>query len=184
MRVAGEMIGPRGAALLAVTGVAGLLLGIHGWAGRHHGLPSSSLAGGPRPAATQPASTATPSTTPSSTPSAGPSQGPTKARTPKPGPKLSSQSYASYSFQVWPGAPSTTAKAAETGLAVTVHRQGGGINVAAGIAGQALPAPTYYPTGTKVYIVEASMGDDSGGADYNLGDDALLVTDAQGRILQ
>ncbi len=49
---------------------------------------------------------------------------------------------------------------------------------------QALPTPTYYPTGATVYIVEASMGDDSGGADYNLGDDALVVTDAQGRILQ
>jgi hypothetical protein len=35
-----------------------------------------------------------------------------------------------------------------------------------------------------VYVVEASLGDDSGGTDYNLGDDGLIVTDAQGRILQ
>ncbi len=175
MRVAGEIIGPRGAALLAVTGVAGLLLGVHGWTGRHHGLPSS-LAGGQHRAASHPASSATPGSTPS--------QGPTKARSPKPGPRLSSQSYASYSFLVWPGTPSAAARAAETGLVVTVHRRGGGIAVAAGVRAQALPAATFYPTGAKVYIVEASMGDDSGNSDYNLGDDALVVTDAQGRILQ
>jgi hypothetical protein len=34
-----------------------------------------------------------------------------------------------------------------------------------------------------VYVVEASMGDDSGNSDYNLGDDGLIVTDAAGRVV-
>jgi hypothetical protein len=35
-----------------------------------------------------------------------------------------------------------------------------------------------------VYVIEASMGDDSGNSDYSLGDDGLAVTDSQGRIVQ
>jgi hypothetical protein len=38
--------------------------------------------------------------------------------------------------------------------------------------------------GARVYVVEASLGDDSGNADYNLGDDGLVVTNAQGRIVR
>jgi hypothetical protein len=36
----------------------------------------------------------------------------------------------------------------------------------------------------RVYVVEASLGDDSGNSDYSLGDDGLVVTDAQGRIIR
>jgi hypothetical protein len=41
-----------------------------------------------------------------------------------------------------------------------------------------------YPLGARVYVVEASLGDDSGNSDYNLGDDGIIVTDAHGRIVQ
>lgn len=75
-------------------------------------------------------------------------------------------------------------KAAETGLVIKVTRAGTGIEVAAGVAGQKMPAPKLYPAGAKVYVIEASMGDDSGKSDFNLGDDGLVVTDAQGRIVQ
>ena len=180
MRVGGDTVGRMGAALLAVTAVVGAVLGSHGWSVRHHGVPSA-LAGphGPSaPAASRPAAG----------PSAGPSQGPSASPRPtaatKAGPKLSSRSYASYSFQVWPGTPSAAAKTAEIGLVVKVTRQGSGILVSAGVTGQPLPAATFYPTGAKVYIIEASLGDDSGNSDYNLGDDGLVVTDAQERILQ
>lgn len=178
MRIAGETVGARGVALLSVAAVVGLFLGAHGWSGRHHGLPPTAL-GGTQPSA---AASATPgASSPAPTASA---QGPTAAATPTPGPKLSAQSYASYSFQVWPGTPSSAAKAAETGLIISEHKQGTGISVAAGVAGQPVPAARYYPTGTKVYVIEASMGDDSGNSDFNLGDDGLIVTDSQGRILQ
>jgi hypothetical protein len=85
---------------------------------------------------------------------------------------------------VWPGTPTAAAEAALTGLSVTVHSQTGGLSVSAGVNGQAAGAPHVYPGGTRVYVVEASMGDDSGASDYNLGDDGLVVTDAQGRIVQ
>jgi hypothetical protein len=190
MRIAGETVGARGAALLSVTAVVGLFLAAHGWQGRHHGLPPTGL-GGTRPSASAsatpgasspaPTGSARPSQTPSA--SAPAKQGPVAAA-PTPGPKLSSQSYASYSFLVWPGAPSAAAQAAETGLTIKVRKQGTGISVIAGVSGQPPPAAKYYPTGAKVYVIEASMGDDSGNSDFNLGDDGLIVTDSQGRILQ
>ncbi len=186
MRIAGETVGTRGIALLSVAALVGLVLGAHGWSSRHHGLPPAGLSGGQPSASASPASSrsAQPGTSPSA--SAAPAQGPPSAGTPTPtpGPKLSSQSYAAYSFVVWPGTPSPAAQAAETGLTITVHKQGTGISVAAGAAGQPLPAARYYPTGVKVYVIEASMGDDSGNSDFNLGDDGLVVTDSQGRILQ
>ncbi len=33
MRIAGDTIGPRGIAVLAVSAVVGVLLGLHGWSG-------------------------------------------------------------------------------------------------------------------------------------------------------
>jgi hypothetical protein len=33
-------------------------------------------------------------------------------------------------------------------------------------------------------VIEASLGDDSGTGDYNLGDDGIVVTDAHGRIIR
>ncbi len=50
--------------------------------------------------------------------------------------------------------------------------------------GQPAAAPHLYVGGARVYVVEASLGDDSGNADYNLGDDGLVVTNAQGRIMR
>jgi hypothetical protein len=190
MRIAGETIGARGVTLLAVTAVVGIVLASHGWSNRNNGVPPAGTGiGGPAPSASAPSAhgagqgpTAGPTAGPTSGPSTAPSQGPTPG--PTPGPKLSSQSYASYAFQVWPGTPSAAARAAETGLIIGVRRQGSGISVSAGVAGQSAPTARYYPAGTKVYVIEASMGDDSGNADYNLGDDGLVVTDAQGRILQ
>lgn len=186
MRIVGETVGARGLALLSAAAVVGILLGAHGWSDRHRGLPPTALSGGPSsPTAGPAASPSAPSRSaePGRSPSApAPSQGPASSATP--GPKLASESYASYSYLVWPGALSPAAQTAETGLTVTVHKQGTGISVAAGTVGQPLPAPRYFPTGAKVYVVEASLGDDSGNRDFNLGDDALIVTDRQGRILQ
>ncbi len=175
-------VGPRGLALLAVAGLAGVLLAVHGWSVRGSSTALGSIGSGPGSAqpSVSPAQ-ASPST------SAGPTAGPapsTGASASTPGPLLSSQSYASYAFPVWPGTQSQAAKAALTGLSVTVHRQGTGISVTAGVNGQAAGAPHFYPAGARVYVVEASMGDDSGSSDYNLGDDGIIVTDAHGRIVQ
>ncbi len=181
MRIAGDTIGPRGIAVLAVSAVVGVLLGLHGWSGRHNGLPSTLASSGPRPSA--PARVSRPARSPATTSPATPSPA-TPSPAPSPGPKLSSQSYASYSYQVWPGPLSTAAKAAATGLVIAVHRHGSGIMVTAGVAGQPAPTPRFYPAGAKVFVVEAALGDDSGNSDYNLGDDGLVVTNSQERILQ
>ena len=200
MRMAGETAGPRGITVLALSAVVGIVLGVHGWSGRHSGLPPGLAGPGASPSPGAHASPASSGPSPTRSPRAQgpPTQGPTAAGSPapsspapasnspapSPGPKLSSQSYASYAFQEWPGPVSAAAKAAATGLVVTVRKHGSGILVTASVAGQPAPAARFYPTGVKVYIIEASMGDDSGNSDYNLGDDGLAVTDSQGRILQ
>jgi len=176
--------------LLAATAVAGVVLGVHGWSGRHNGLPPALAGPQASPTVTahaRPASSPAPS---SAARSAQPTQGPVASSpaaaspAPTPGPQLSSQRYASYAYQVWPGPATSAGKAAATGLTITVRRHGSGIMITAGVAGQAAPAPRFYPAGAKVYVVEAAMGDDSGNTDYNLGDDGLVVTDSLGRILQ
>jgi len=166
MRIAGENIGVRGLTLLAVAGAAGIVLGIHGWSLHHQGVPSGF--GRPQVAP----STSAPAPTSSA------------AAPPAPGPKLSSQAYASYAFRVWPGPVSQAASAAATGLVIKVRRHGSGIMVAASVAGHPPAAPRFYSTGASVYVIEATLGDDSGNTDFDLGDDGLVVTDTQGRIVQ
>ena len=87
-------------------------------------------------------------------------------------------------YQIWPGPVSRAASQALTGLAISVHQRGGGLAVAASARGQGPPVSHLYPGGVRVYVVEASLGDDSGNLDYSLGDDGVVVTDAQGRIIQ
>jgi hypothetical protein len=182
MRLSGDPVGRWGLTVLAVTGAVGVILALHGWAGRGSGVVPVSAPVGSGSAAGQPAAAASPgrpaSPSPRATAPAASSASPSSST----GPLLSAEPYASYAFQVWPGALSTAAKQALTGLTVSVHRQGAGLSVTAGVNGQAAATPRVYPSGTKVYVVEASMGDDSGNSDYNLGDDGLIVTDLAGRV--
>lgn len=189
-------VGWRGTALLAATGAVGLVLAVHGWSARNSASLPGQLAGhgtvaapgrstSPAPATTtgqSPSHQIGPTASPAGTPPATPSPAPSATTTV--GPTLASQSYAQYSFQVWPGPRSAAANAALTGLSISVSRTSNGIKVVAGVVGQPPSSPQVYAGGAKVYIVEASMGDDSNSADYNLGDDGVIVTDAQGRILR
>lgn len=189
------MTSTRGLALLAATGLVGIGLAVHGWSARG----SASLPGpitGAAPSASSPASAPRTGVAPS-TRQVGPTArqaGPVvSSQSPSPpahspsvsaGPLLSSQSFAQYAFQVWPGTPSAAAKAALTGLSVSVTREGNGISVTAGVVGQPSTPAKFYPKGAKVYVIESTLGDESGNTDYNLGDDGLIVTDATGRILR
>lgn len=186
--------GPAGLTLLAATAIAGVILAVHGWSGRHSGLAAGALGAATSPAnattgPASPARTATPAgpgkadRRTGSRPVASPAPSGSSAAA-RPGPLLRSQPYASYSFRVWPGTPSAAARAALTGLTVKVRRHGSGITVTAGVSGQPAAAPRFYPQGARVYIVEASLGDDSGNSDYSLGDDGLIVTDATGRVVR
>jgi hypothetical protein len=173
-------VGPRGLALLGVTAILGVVLANHGWSTYQEPTTPGSLTGSSaphvastpsgRPVAPGPSHSAAPTSSPSDSAS--------------PGPMLASEPYAQYAFQVWPGTRSAAATAALTGLSVTAHEGAGGLSVSASVNGQSAGAPHVYRNGARVYIVEASMGDDSGSSDYNLGDDGLVVTDAQGRIVQ
>jgi hypothetical protein len=182
MRVAGETIGLRGIALLAASGVFGVVLAVHGWSVRHDRLPTTFA--GPQASHSASAGVRSPAAPAQSKPAA--SQGPASsaASSPAAAPKLSSQPYARYAYQVWPGPISQAATAAATGLLIVVHRHGSGIVVAAGVTGQPKGAPRFYPAGAKVFVIEAALGDDSGNTDFNLGDDALVVTNSLGRIVQ
>lgn len=185
MRLGGEPVGRWGLALMVVTGIAGIALAVHGWSARASGV-TPALAGGSRSART-PAAASTPSArTPAASTPARSGSSPTATASPaaSAGPLLSSEPYASAAFQIWPGRPSAAARQALTGLNVSVHRKGAALAVTAGVAGQATGAPHLYPDGARVYVVEVSMGDDSGSSDYSLGDDGLVVTDGKGRILR
>jgi hypothetical protein len=178
-------VGPRGIAVLGVTAIVGVVLANHGWSTYHGTTTPGSLAGGSTAqAARSPTARPTRPTSACSSSSASPTSGPSGSASP--GPLLSSEPYAQYAFQVWPGTPSAAAKAALTGLSVSVTScgQSAGLSVTAGVNGQPAAAPHLYTGGVRVYVVEASMGDDSGSSDYNLGDDGLVVTDAEGRIVQ
>jgi hypothetical protein len=185
MRLGGEPVGRWGIALLAVTAIAGLLLAWHGWTGRSAAV-APSLAG--RAATSGPARStpgaASPAPAPPSSAPASPAASPAPTTSAKAGPLLSSEPYASVTYQVWPGPLSAAATQALTGLKVAVHQHGPGLLVTAGVIGQPQAAPRLYMGGARVYVVEASLGDDSGNADYNLGDDGLVVTNAQGRIVR
>jgi len=193
MRLGGEPVGRWGVALLAVTGIVGVLLAWHGWTGRSAAV-APSLAGKTAtggPAHSTPGATASPAhapassaPAPASSPPASPATSPAPAASAKAGPLLSSEPYASVTYQVWPGPPSAAATQALTGLKIAVHRHGTGLLVTAGVIGQPPAAPHLYAGGARVYIVEASLGDDSGNSDYSLGDDGLVVTNAQGRIVR
>lgn len=179
-------VGPRGLVLLAAVGVAALILGVQGWSARHVGLMTSAAGGFSGPARSSPAAS-TPQQAASSGAASPGSAASGQGSSPAPGgagPLLSSEPYASFAFQVWPGPMGAAAQQAMTGLAISVRRQGSGISVTAGVSGQPAPPARTYPDGARVYVLEASLGDDSGGSDFNLGDDGLVVTDAQGRIAQ
>ncbi len=178
MRLGGEPVGRWGIALMGVAGAVGIGLAVHGWSARAAGV-TPALASGSSSASAPAASASAPAGSPAQPAS------PTAPSSPaaSAGPLLSSEPYASSAFLVWPGSPGAAARQALTGLSVSVKKQGSGVKVTAGVAGQ--PAQSrVYPAGARVYVIEASMGDDSNNSDYSLGDDGLVVTDSKGRIVQ
>lgn len=157
------MMGPRGIALLSVTGVAGVILAVHGWSQRGTGL----IAGQPQPG-----------TPPSATASA---SGPPGAA----GPTLSSEPYASYAYQVWPGPLNANEEQAMAGFTLMVTRRGDGIALKATNDGAAVrSASRFYPSGAKVYVIDSTLGDEGGSVDYDTADDGLVVTNSRGQVLR
>jgi hypothetical protein len=183
VRLGAERVGPRGALVLGAAGVIGAALAVHGYgrgvvpAGSVVTPPAHAAAAAPRTTATAGAPP-TGSTTPrrSSTTTSAPSQ--------KLGPLLSSTQYAPYAFEIYPGAPSAQARLATTGFHINVTSGTTKITVHVTVSGSSAAQNTSYALGDRVYFVETTLGDDSGDSDYNLGDDGIVVTDPNGRIVQ
>lgn len=165
MRTSGRSVGSRGITLLLVAAVAGIALAAHGWLDRKSGVVPGALGG----------------VSTSASPGGG---SPAQSNAARVGPTLRSESFAPYAFLVWPGPQNAAAKTAMTGLSIAVHRTGSGISVSAGVISQRQAPARCYVGGARVYVVEASLGDEAGNSDYNLGDDGVVVTDAHGRIVQ
>ncbi|HVB14239.1 MAG TPA: hypothetical protein VNH38_05720 [Candidatus Dormibacteraeota bacterium] len=176
MRIAGEKVGRRGAAAVSVAALAAALLAIHGY-----GTPGSS---GPVGSGGISSAHSTPSAAASgSSPKVSPSASPSAAGTP--GPLLSSTPYASYTYQLYPGAVSGSARQALAGFTFTVHPAGSSVNFTLYVSGGGQsPVTKTYPASDHIYFVEASFGDDSGNSEYNFADDGLVVTDASGHVVQ
>lgn len=100
------------------------------------------------------------------------------------GPRLASEPFASYAYQVWPGPVSADGRLALDGFSLTVTRKAGGITVNAIQDGEKMTgASRFYPGGAKVYILDSNLGDEGGSVDYDRADDGLVVTNAHGQVL-
>ncbi len=181
MRIAGETLGRRGATAISLAAVLAAGLAIQGYSSRGPlGLAGSATIGSGHGSKLRPTKQVTPSPSagPSATPSARPSGGAT------PGPLLSSTSYASYTYQLYPGAASTAAQMALSGFTYTARKAGGSVNFTLFVSGGSQPPiKKSYPITDHIYFVEANLGDDSGSAEYNYGDDGLIATDATGHVV-
>ncbi len=202
MRIGREHVGPGGFLVLSVAGVAALGLAVSGYG--HGGVVTGSggLVSSAQPAGAGGTQTSrasggsgrsTPATTPGTSPTtSGPrttttTTPPASSSTPaqKLGPSLASSQYAPYAYQIYPGTPSAQAQAALSGIDFHVTPGPTSFSVTVAAAGSSQGAtPTVYPNGDRIYVIEASFGDDSGGVDYSLGDDSIVATNAAGRMIQ
>ncbi len=189
MRIGSENIGKGGAAVLTVAALGAIGLAFHGYG---HGISptGASLSVGsasPAPTSTTSAKSGTTSSTASTAANGGaPSQNSTTSTTaPKLGPLLSSTQYASVAYQVYPGPESAQTKTATAGFNISVKVSGNNEIVSVSVPGSSsAPQTSTFQKGDSVYFVETSLGDDSGSSDYSMGDDGIIVTNSQGRIIE
>lgn len=184
MRLGNETIGSKGLAVLLVAAVSSVGLALHGYG---NGGTASSVALGTSGSSSTSTTATTQANSPKSSSSAKstPGGGSTTTTTPKLGPVLSSTQYASYAYKLYPGTPSSKAKLATAGFNVKVTPSGSNIVVSVSLAGStSSPQTSTIQKGDSVYFIEASFGDDSGNSDYSGGDDGLVITNPQGRVIE
>lgn len=188
MHLGPDSIGRRGIIVLLASVAVATVLGIHGLTAGTltSGVPAAGIpaASGPAPSPAPTSSTSRRHPTASSHRvhrSTGPSSRQTHVKL---GPRLSSTSYASYAYQLYPGPVSSNSRLAEAGFSATFHRHGSNVVMVFSIPGSGQPPMTRtYPASDKIYFIEANFGDDSSNQEFNAGDDGLIVTNAQGRII-
>ena len=179
MRMGFERLGRRGLALLAVTGASRPDPGSPRLVGPRSGASAGTAGRQPGPASPR-ASAASPRASAAPRPSGSPGRSPSGSH----GPLLSSRTLRKLGLSGLAAYPEHRCPAGTDRSEISVRRQGSGLSVTAGILGQPPSAPHLYPHGARVYVVETSLGDDSGNTDYSLGDDGLVVTSAQGTVIQ
>lgn len=178
------MPGPRGVTVLSIAGIAGICLAVLGWTQRGTGLVAVQAAASPAASATVSAGASSPpATKPAASQAATVASSPV-ASSPAAGPLLSSEPYAPWAYQVWPGPLNAEAQMAMSGFVLKVRRQANGIAVIVSQDGVRMTDVShFYPGGAKVYVLDSNLGDEGGSVDYNVSDDGLTVTNAQGQVL-
>ncbi len=187
MRIGTENIGRNGLIVLAVAAAGSISLAFHGYG---HGISpnGSSLS----VSSTSTSSSSAQPTTTTSAPSSSKNSAAASAKNsttsttgPKLGPLLSSTQYASVAYRVYPGPESAQTKLATSGFNISVKLSGNNELVSVSVAGSsAAPQTSTFQKGDSVYFIETTLGDDSGNRDYSGGDDGLIVTNSQGRIVE
>ena len=171
--------------MLLVAAVLAVILAIHGYGNSGLSLPSVA-ASAASPVRSQPQPTTTTTTTTTKGAAADSPNGATSTSPPaKLGPALSSTQYASYAYLIYPGPVSVSTQQAMAGYSISTKASGSNVVVTLATAGSSqAPTQKTYPAADKVYFVEANLGDDSGATELNPGDDGLIVTNPQGRIVE
>lgn len=146
------------------------------------GSSSKSSHGGGPPASSS-SSASSKSSSGTSTSGAGSSS--SSGSAPSHGQLLSTSQFGPISYQIYPSRSSSAVQAAEDGFTIHVAPTSGGmllISIKSQFPGG--PSLQQKALGTDhVYWVEANYGDDAPGQDGNLGDEGVLLTDAQGYIV-
>ena len=177
-----DRVGVVGLSVLVAALVLAVGLAVHGYHDRGLGpvsVGASAVSSSARDQTTTSTTTGgSPSPTRGSTP-------PTTSPPSKLGPALSSTQYASYAFRIYPGPVSASAQQAMAGYSIRTELSGSNVVVVVSVPGSSQsPSRTTYLAADSVYFIEANLGDDSGATELNPGDDGLIVTNPQGRIVE
>ncbi len=99
---------------------------------------------------------------------------------------FSSSQFYPYSYQIFPGALSPEAQRAVTGFRLeTQNDSDGSVTIKLIAINPEYQNQTYnVQPGQKLYFIERSLGDDSGGEERFPGDDAAIVVNSAGYIVQ
>jgi hypothetical protein len=96
---------------------------------------------------------------------------------------FSNQPYAPYSYLIYPGTPSSQAKAALSGFTIsTTQLQNGSAMITLVIVSTGSNQTVILKPGYKLYFIETSMGDDSFGGESSLGDDGYVTVNPNGIV--
>lgn len=192
MRIGSERVGIGGLSALTGLAMGAALIGVYGYQHGSHSIGSALGTSGssgtaiasatPPTTAAPPTSTTTGKSTAASHSSTGTHAAPAHAPAAKVGPPLSSQPYAQFAVQFYPGKLSAAAKYTMSGFTFVIHHHGATMQLVLSATGGGKQSATFAST-DHLYFVDQNLGDDSAGTEFNLADDGVVATNAQGRLV-